>query len=349
MQPKLLQDISQINGAWVAAALGAAGVNVPKITNVAYAPIGNGNSSATFQLSPRYQGKAGGGRGSLVLKIHASNAETAQRAAAAGVYRCEHEMTTVLSNVAGVRAPAFFHSAISEDGRRANILMEDLSRRCEPGDQIEGISGARALAAARELLKVHVHFWDSPVLDTFDWTASDLPAAHPLGAQNLHDRLADTFNAEQLAVIDKSLPHIDSWLARVPAHRTLIHGDCRADNMMFERTENGQVNAYIIDWATSRIGDAMADIAYLMTSSVRQSERAEIEAEALRLAVQEISKVQPDYSLDEARAAYRDNITSSMFMTLFAAAFIPQSPPADLLLGALARRNVAALHDWLGL
>eukprot|EP00903_Cladosiphon_okamuranus_P003387 g3385.t1 len=272
--------------------------------------------------------------------------ETAQASADVGGYRCEHEMTRILPQVTGLRAPEFYHSDISDDNLKTAILMEDLSDRCVAGDQMQGASADQALASVSELMRVHKHFWNAPQLNRFDWTVERMPYHHP-GQGVIKDRLADRLTVEQIQIVDDSMPHIDAWLEDKPANRTLIHGDCRVDNILFDLSAADAPKAYIIDWANCRVGDAMSDVAYLLASSVKIDDRAACEQQALALYAEEMAEVDPSYSLAQATEDYRRNITSSMFLTLLAAAFIPQTPHTDLLLETLIRRNCAAHKDWL--
>ena len=162
----------------------------------------------------------------------------------------------------------------------------------------------------------------------------------------IKQRLADRLSSEQLAIIDDCLPYIDAWLAGVPENRTLIHSDCRADNILFDNSEPAHPKAYLIDWALANVGDPMADIAYLISSSVETENRADCEKQAISYYADEISKAFPGYTEEVAIEAYRQNVTASIFLT-FLAGFTPQTPHTDLLLETLIRRNCATLKDWL--
>lgn len=342
---ELLQSIEDVSGVWVQAALRRAGINVPEISDLRHAPIGNGNSNDTYKLSFEYAAASKDAPKSLTFKIHSSNPEVAQRAGQAGAYNCEHEMCSLLGSVPHVQTPRFYHTAISEDGCSSNILMDDLSQVCEAGNQITGVSEAQAQAAVEQLLNFHLHFWCSDELASIDWTMDRFQVHHE-GKELLKERLAAVLSANELRILDQSAPLIDDWLATTPAFPTLTHGDCRADNILFKTDQSGSVSAYLIDWATCAIGDAMADIAYLLVSSVPTEQRAQCEEKALRVCAETIRQVEPSYSLDKARDAYRANITSSMYMTM-RAGFAAPSPHVEKLLETLMHRNCAALKDWL--
>lgn len=341
----LLNGIEEISVAWVTAALERSGIDPGDIADVRYEPIGQGNSNETYKLTLDYRSNAGDRPRSLVLKIHSANPETAQRAGTAGAYRCEHGVVNVLSSVPGLRTPEIYHSAVSSDGCQSNILMQDLSEQCQPGDQIVGITLIQAMAVLQELVKVHKHFWNASELSGLSWT-SDKLRVHREGAALLKQRLADRLSTDEMKIIDDSLPVIDDWLDKDPANFTLVHSDCRADNVLFGGTNTNDVSAYIIDWALTDIGDPMQDVAYLISSSVPTTERAACEEAALSFYARELSEVCPGYTLEMARNAYRQNVTASMHLTCVAG-FTPQTPHTDNLLETLARRNCATLKDWL--
>lgn len=346
MSPSLLASIEEMDGAWLREALLTTHPNIPEISRVRHAPIGNGNASDTFQITLDYAALSHNAPQSVILKMHASDPQTAEAAAAAGTYRCEHEMTRILSGVPNLRVPDFYSSQISDDNKQANILMEDLSPVCQAGDQIRGASPEQAMAAIRELLKLHKHFWNSPQLDEFDWTVDGF-IFHHQGLPVLKDRLSARLSTEEMDILERSMPFIDEWLEATPRNRTLIHTDCRVDNILFDITESHSPKAYIIDWANCKAGDAMADITYLLASSVSVEDRPQCEREAISIYAEEIAALDPSYSESQAIEDFRRNIPSSMFLTLLAAAFIPQTPHTDLLLETLARRNCTAHKDWL--
>lgn len=341
---KLLQSVEEISGAWVQKVLMDSGIDIPDILDVSFKPIGNGNTNETYKLDLTYASPAPDAPETLIIKIHSSNPDTAQRAGTAGVYKCEHKMSGILDSVPDLLAPRFYHSAISNDGYSSNIVMDDLSQMCEPGDQITGLSEAQALAAVEQLLKLHLHFWQSEELETIDWMIDRLRFHHE-GAAMLKDRLAAVLTPEEVEIFDNSLPIVDKWLDHKPEFSTFTHADCRADNILFKTDDTGEVSAYIIDWATCTVGDAMADIAYLLVSSMPVEKRAACEEKILSYCAEKIQLVEPGYTLAKAKEAYRNNIASSMFMTMLAG-LIPPSPHAEKLLATLVHRNCAALKDW---
>lgn len=344
--PRLLHRIEDLDEGWIRAALASNFGQIPKVSNFSYMPIGHGNANDTYKVTLEFGAHAPNVPSSVVLKIHSSNPDTVQAAVNSGTYRCEHEMARILGTLENIRAPRFYYSAISDDDRITNILMQDLSDHCDAGDQIKGVSQPQAMAAVSELVKFHQHFWNSPNLDALSWTMGDLTFHHQ-GLPVLLERLGEKLSEDERTIINQSISHIDNWLTTKPVNRALRHADCRADNIMFDMTDENSPRAYLIDWASCKIGDPMADITYLLASSVSVGERASCEEKAIQAYAESILQIDPSYSINQARDDYRRNITSSMYLTLLAAAFIPQTPHTDLLLETLIHRNCAAHKDWL--
>ena len=230
-------------------------------------------------------------------------------------------------------------------GGAFNLVCEDLSVSCELGDQIAGCSIADAKAAVLELAKLHKQFWKEPKLDDLEWIRPR-PQIPGDTYELLQDRLASMLNAEQCEIVKQSVPLVLDWLKSRPANRTLIHTDCRVDNILFDRRDANAPRAYLIDFALTNIGDAADDVAYFLTSSVSPEDRLACEMDLLKMHTEEIADKDPSYTFDMAVQAYRENIVSSLFLTLLAALHMPDTPHGQMLLTKLFERNCAAVKHW---
>ncbi len=344
--PEFLTSVDDIDHLWIESVLAQAGVEVPRITKVAIKPIGHGNMSETVRVDLTYHDDVGGAPRSVVCKFHARDDHRMQVAALYGPYRREAESYALLGAQPPLRVPRLYHAKVSSDDRESNLVFEDLSSFCEPGDQLTGCGIAEARGVMAELSALHRCFWNAPQLSAMPWTASQsaLPAQ---GAAILHERYAGLLSDEEFETIDSSLRSIDEWLATAPRTVTFIHGDPRVDNIMFDRRDPPSVRAYLIDWQGARTGDAQSDVAYFLSSSVSPEDRRACERELVSAHAAAIAEVDPSYTSEAAFAAYRRNIVSGLHMTLVATCVIPFSTPhVDRLLTTLARRNCAAIRDW---
>ena len=343
---KTLVSINEISTAWLQAVFDYAGVDVPAIVDFKIEPIGHGNSSHTCKVSLAYKNEATDAPESVICKFSLTDGKGAELVKKFGIYLCEAKTLNFLSKDSAARIPKCYLASGSSDTSNFNLVAEDLSVFCRPGDQISGCSIADAKAVVTELSRFHRQFWNAPILDTVDWVIPTFDI-YKYGLTVLRDRFIGQLSEEEFNIIERVIPEIDRWLKVIPTNRTLLHTDCRADNIMFDYRDASHPAAYLIDWAMVRIGDAMTDVAYFLTSSLSPQDRLACEMDMLALHTQEIAAQDPAYTLEMAEQSYRNNIVSSMYLTLLSATGIPQTPHSDLLLMALAQRNCAAIKHWL--
>ena len=172
--------------------------------------------------------------------------------------------------------------------------------------------------------------------------------AYGKGAAVLAEWLADRIPGETLRVVNEFGGLAERWIAQAPARRTLIHGDPRVDNILFEATGEG-TRACLIDWQSLRVGDPQHDVAYFLSGSVSPQVRQASERDLLAEYVSIVADIDPAYTIDLALESYRRNMVSGLWLTVIAAAYMDRTQHnADLLI-ALLTRNVRAVIDWGGL
>lgn len=168
---------------------------------------------------------------------------------------------------APVRLPEiYFADATTGAGA---LVMEDLGFLAS-GDQVLGIEHSQAITTAREIAKIHAAYWNSPKLDSLDWAPvrdhfnSDHYAEHwPRFAK----AYGTVIGAEALSIGAKVAHNLD-WLEEKIASRptSIIHGDLRADNLMFSRESSGN-EVVILDWQLVTKNLGTIDIARLLGGS----------------------------------------------------------------------------------
>ena len=346
--PQLLSSIDHIDSRWLASAFAHAGIDVPAISNFRVAPLGAGTTATTVKVSIEYESPDAAAPGSVVCKFHPDDQAKIEAIKSAGVFLTETNVQKLLAEHCEAAIPECYFVAASDDGSQFNMVCEDLSEKCELGDQINGCSIDEANAAILELAKLHRQFWNEPRLNDLEWIRPRMP--FPENAfELLDDWLRHLLTEEQHAVVKQATPGIRDWLALQPDHQTLIHVDCRVDNMLFYNSNLGSPQAYLIDFALVSLGDAVADVAYFLTSSLSPEDRLACEADLLEMHTREIARKDPAYTIEKAMASYSENIVSSLYLTMIAAMRLPEAPQVRLLLTRLFERNCAALQHWMNL
>ncbi len=342
--PPLLETTGEITAQWLERAFAAGGAVVPQRIAIepVVAPIGHGTSGTTAQVHMGYNVGTVTAPTDVIAKFGRTKGVSPGRSPA------ERERLTyeLLGNDAPFRKPRLWFGASDETGL-TNLVLEDLSSKTRPGDQIAGCSIGDARAVVRELAAFHAAWWGDEQTLALDWLIDhrEMLPLFEAGAQKLGPWLADRIAADDLALVEAFRLRASDWLAVTPKRRTLIHSDPRVDNVLFEDGPDGTA-AWIIDWQLPAAGDPQHDVAYFLSGSVSPSDRRACERELVAEYAALIRQTVPGYSDEEALESYRGNVVAGLWLTAIATAAIEQSAHNANLICALVERNCAAIRDW---
>jgi aminoglycoside phosphotransferase (APT) family kinase protein len=211
---------------------------------------------------------------SVVLKSETSNAQF--RRLARDLRAFEREVRFYRELAPSIDTPLATLYACGNGEDDCWLLMEDLSA-LRPGDQIRGLSQRQAMTVLKRIAAVHATYWLDPALESHAWLPS-----HTFWFQGDFADVVEGFEAEYglrigertLALVRQVVEQndaIDQALRNRPW--TLVHGDLRADNLLFgepgERDE-----ALILDWQTVSRSVGAIDLAFLVGGSEPPAERA---------------------------------------------------------------------------
>jgi hypothetical protein len=347
--PPLIDSAERIDADWLQRAFAAGGaVRVQRIAGLgSVTPIGHGTSNAVVRVQAGYNVGRVTAPTSAICKIGKLPPRTD---GSASPFAREAKAYAWFGSAPAFRVPKLYYAASDASGL-ANLVLEDLSASAEPGDQIAGCSTRQAAAVVRELARLHCAYWKSPDLDRLDWLhdPKSMAPAYAAGARVLHDWLGQRIPVEAFQVIDGFVPLVEHWLATPPAYRTVLHGDPRVDNILFERLADGGTRACLIDWQLIRAGDPQYDLAYFLSGSLAPQDRRACERELIALHARSIAGIDPGYTFEAALEGYRSNIVSGLWLTGVAASFIQRTDHNARLLETLVARNAEAVRDWDGL
>ncbi len=346
--PELVASAGAISADWLQRAFAAGGVVTPQrlALEPEITPIGHGTTSETVHLRASYNSGTITAPRSAICKI--GRPLTAGLSSTSPFER-ERQAYALFGQEPGFRIPQVYFSATDDTGL-CNLLLEDLSASATAGDQIAGCSLADAAAVVRELARFHCGWWEKPGLEQQEWMSRphQLLPAYAKGAAVIAEWLADRIPAEAMTVMQHFGALAEHWIEQPPARRTLIHGDPRVDNVLFEQTGDGP-RACLIDWQSLRLGDPQYDVAYFLSGSISPADRRSGERALLAEYVQIIAETDPTYTLELALDSYRANIVSGLWMTVIAAAYLDRTAHNADLITALLTRNASAVSDWDGL
>lgn len=191
--------------------------------------------------------------------------------------------------------------------RRYLLVLEDLAQRAETRDQVAGCSFDDARAVASALAALHAGFWNDAALARTEWiphpdaTPRSARAVYPSGRRRFAAEFGDVLPRQFMLATDWVDTHLEAVLARLSRPPcTLLHGDCRLDNLLFD---GDRVTA--IDWQSLAWGRGVLDWAYFATGSLASS--IDEAGEQTLLAAYHAALVEggvDDYPLDACRRDY---------------------------------------------
>lgn len=184
------------------------------------------------------------------------------------------------------------------------LLMQDLSH-LRSGDQVIGLSHQETLATIQRMAAIHAEFWMDSSLQQHDW----LPD-HGFWFTDPNPEIVDDFFATYgvrfgpdvcrlFRAILEQTSAIDAAIRERPW--TLVHGDLRADNLLFDQTAENP-DSVIIDWSWASRSMAAIDIAFLVGGSTPHVQRLGRHEDLLLAWHQQLlERGVRDYPLSEAR------------------------------------------------
>jgi hypothetical protein len=247
--------------------------------------VGIGVSSTLYRA--HLQGT--GCPGTVIVKLAALDDAAVYTATALGLYRREVLFFAELAAECPVRVPESYFSEINEDGSAFVIVMEDLGEN-RMVDQVAGIGLADAERAVDHLAEWHATWWNR--VEGFSERGLSVPLGSPL-----YPAVLPGLFAEGWAKLEAEAPHVLEAVVDVgpkfgaaiepllqqldQSPISLLHGDFRADNMLFDANDE----LMMLDFQITGTGSAVYDLAYFVTQSLDAEPRLGKPSEPVRSVV----------------------------------------------------------------
>lgn len=259
-----------VTAAWLSAVLDA------PVTGVVVAPVGTGQTGATYRVTPTYADTAER-PAAFVVKLPSQDEAVRERVALS--YRAEHAFYRDVAGTVSVPLPTVHHCAIDRDGADFVLLMDDLAPAVQ-GDQLAGCTPGQAQLAVEALAGLHGPRWSDPSWD--DFTGATMPRADRDFARGMREvaqratevtvsRLGGRLSGEDQDTMRDAAGLIANWLLLHPGRFCLLHGDYRLDNLLFDPSGT---TITVVDWQTLTIGLPARDLSYFLATSLQPEVRA---------------------------------------------------------------------------
>jgi len=313
-----LDDVMHRNGALATARI--TGVSATRLG------VGVGLMAEVSRLALTYDQPEDGAPDTIIAKFATPDAANLEIARTLRFYPREVGFYSRLAQYSPLRTPRLFHAQIDAAGDSFVLLLEDI-RHALPGDQLAGLTPSQAEAAITAIGRLHGAWWgkvDGGEMDAlFDFASPRYTATLQVAYQEYLPialgRFPDCFSdytkrtAEELAGVAARIVTEQSSGAR-----SFVHGDYRADNLLFGPTL-GADGLAAIDWQVSGRGGPLYDVAYLICNSLPAPYRRAAEKALLRRYHETLlfSGVS-GFSFADCWEAYRFSVLRGLFVAVFA-------------------------------
>jgi hypothetical protein len=330
------------------------------VAEVEYDVIGEGVGivGQLARMTLRYGGDAIGAPSSMILKIPSQYPENRMIGDHFDFYQREGRFYEQIGDRSAVRTPHCYYNHIDPEANEFALLLEDFGDRTIIS-QVSGIGPERAEEAVRAIALIHAEWWMSPMLDSLTWMPRIVdPVSLAAGAHYQQaapvfaDRAGDVLSDEALRLVE---PIGASWVTmatdgfgRVPT--TVVHGDFRADNLMFDDHQSGREHVGVIDWQISYRGAGVTDVAYLLTQSMtvetRRAHERDIVAAWYDALASALGAAPDGFDAEDAWTEYR---RATPGLTVYPVVALASMDPANdrglQLVTAMAERAFTAVLD----
>ena len=334
-----------IEPGWLNERLSAAGLlDNGRVTAIRWEPIGTGQvgDSARFHLS---YDREGAGPATVAGKFPAADPTSRATAGAFGLYTKEVGFYRELAAQLDVRVPAVLAAEIADDGVDFVLIFEDLGP-CRGGNQLASCSAADARAGIRQAAAIHAPSWNNEALTGLDWLqpkeglTEQVKALYDNAQAIFRERYADSLEPEFMAICEELNEAKESWFGRESGPRSIIHGDFRLDNMLFD-IKGGAEEIAVLDWQTVAVGNPLVDIGYFMGTGIGDELRRAHEAELLDLYCAEMTARGVALSKDAIWDDYVLGAIHGISTAVFSAAYVERTERGDANFLSMARGGCA--------
>jgi Ecdysteroid kinase-like family len=300
------------------------GARVTRVT-VADLGMGVGLMSEVSRLSIDYDKAEVGAPASIVSKFPTADPTNLGVAHSLYFYPREVAFYTKLAQYSPIRTPRLFHADLDLHDHSFVLLLEDM-RGAMFGDQIAGLTPAQAEAGITAIGRLHGAWWgkvDAGDMEAlFDFADPEYGAAVQAGYQSFVASALSNFADCYSDYTKKIAEGLAPLAARVikdlsSSERTFLHGDYRADNLLFG-PHLGEDCVAAVDWQISGRGGALYDVAYLICNSLPIEYRQQAEDALLRRYHETLLRMDVEgFNFDDCWEAYRFAVLCSLFVAIF--------------------------------
>ena len=269
------------------------------------------------------------------------------------VYEREVMFYNRIAGSVAVSKPACYFAAVANETGECIVVLEDM-RRYRTGDQLAGVGLNEAKHVIDAVAPLHAAFWDDTDHELLrdamrvdsTWMERYLPIVEGAVA-----KCVAQFGHCIPPEVERSLDRYVGGFGRL--HRimgeraqTLLHGDPRMDNLMFNDGDHGPP-VVLLDWQNVMISNPLHDLALLLSMSATTQARRSMEDELIRYYHAKLTGLGVEgYTLEQCYDDYDLAVLYMMSVALvMGGAFDPANERGKRLAEEVLRRACASVVD----
>ncbi|WP_018680525.1 phosphotransferase family protein [Actinokineospora enzanensis] len=326
---------------WLTAALRRSGAAQGSVRDFTVEPLGEGNVADCVRITLDW---AGSGPASVVAKFPAADERSRATGQASGSYEREVSFYRTLAPLTPLPVPAC-HLAEHDPGTgEFALLLADLAP-ARPGDQLAGCAAGEVADLLPRLAAHQVRLRDE--IEGQPWLpvrsadgGRNRAAIYRLVGDRFLERFGDRLSAGAVAVLERCRAAMRAWGRADRGPFTVLHGDLRADNLLF-----GADSVTVVDWQTVTVGPGASDAAYLVGGSLPTEVRRGCEGELFNCYLAGLLAGGVEADRDRVWADYRVNTLAGLHMTVVGAMLVGPGERSDEMFVTMTERHAAHIAD----
>ncbi|TAM67309.1 phosphotransferase [Mycobacterium sp.] len=351
--PAMVDSTEHLTAEWFTAAL-RTGEVIDTVTSVSKARaevFGTGQFGLVVRAELDYRPTAHDAPRSLIVKLPSSDSGSRQLGTAMGAYEAEVRFYQKILPRVAVSAPRLYWGDIDPATGRFTLLIEDLSADWRVGDVVHGGTFEQARAGVAELVNLHAPFWGDQRLAAYGWLADPgrtqfLFDQMPAALAPFRERFGPRISSEHLRLVEQLLPQAPEYPVRAWTRpHSLMHGDYRLDNLLFQDTGTG-LRAAVLDWQAVRLGPPLIDLCMFLGSCFTSVTRREHQDELLHQYHDGLlSAGITDFSFAQCLGALRAGSLYPFLLLAGASVMIEQTERGDAMFAAMIESSADLVQD----
>ncbi len=284
----------------------------------------------------------------IVAKFSSPLQETRDAAGSFGFYEMESKFYAELSERLPIKVPRCYYQASEPANQQFVLLMADI--RGTVVDQIAGCSLVQAEVAIENL--VTLHSWGYQHAPEISWLRNN-------NNESFLSTVADSVEVNTPTTIEKFSDQVPDWLGkvapdmhirirgyadRIASHsKTFVHGDFRADNLVFD-AEN---NLTTLDWQIILKAPGAYDLGYFLSQSLDVELRRQHGNHLVQCYLDGMSNNDIKIDQDEFDEAFKLTVTNCLVYPLIGGGIMDESfERSRTLISTMLTRACRAVEDY---